>query len=132
MSSFYFLFYYFSFTAFYFFFLLELLFIFPLTYVFLLVFTRTSNPPPLPPLLVRLFSVYAVVPIIVPFLGCARLSGHVPRLLLFSFSFLCGFLFLLVREKHRKTLYRFLFRKIKSCKSTTQGGDKIHNTNRQK
>ena len=38
-------------------------------------------------LLVRLFSVYAVVPIIVPFLGCVRLSGHVPRLLLFSFLF---------------------------------------------
>ena len=89
---------------------------------FSLVFTRASNPPPLPPLLVRLFSVYDVVPIIVPFLGCVRLSGHVLWLLLFSFSFLCGFLFLLVREKHRKTLYRFLFRKIKSCKSTTQGG----------
>ena len=54
---------------------------------FSLVFTRTSNPPPLPPLLVRLFSVYAVVPIIVPFLGCVRLSGHIPRLLLFSFIF---------------------------------------------
>ena len=52
---------------------------------FSLVFTRTSNSPPLPPLLMRLFSVYAAVPILLPFLGCVRLSGHVPRLLLFSF-----------------------------------------------
>ena len=52
---------------------------------FSLVFTRTSNPPLLPPLLMRFFSVYAVVPILVPFLGCVQLSGHVPRLLLVSF-----------------------------------------------
>ena len=68
-----------------------------------LVITRTSNPPPLPPLLVRLFSLYAVVPISVPFLGCVRLSGHVPRLLFFSF-FSKWILILLVRGKHRKTL----------------------------
>ena len=37
-------------------------------------------------LLVRLFSMYAVIPISVPFLGCVRLSGHVSRLLFFSFS----------------------------------------------
>ena len=35
-------------------------------------------------LLVRLFSMYAVIPISVPFLGCVRLSGHVSRLLFFS------------------------------------------------
>ena len=83
-------------------------FSFSLTYVFFLVFTRTSNPPPLPPLLVRLFSVRAVVPIILLFWGCVRFSGHVPRLCISFFSFFCGFLFLLVREKHRKTLYRLL------------------------
>ena len=36
-------------------------------------------------------------------LGCVRLSGHVPRLLLFSF-FSKWILILLVQEKHRKTL----------------------------
>ena len=44
-----------------------LLFTFSFTYVLFLVSTRTSNPPPLPPLLVRLFSVCAVVPIFITF-----------------------------------------------------------------
>ena len=52
---------------------------------------------------------------------CPTFRSRTTAFIIF-FSFLCGFLFLLVREKHRKTLYRFLFRKIKACKSTTQGG----------
>ena len=143
MSSFYFLFYYFSFSllflsellftfyflellfTFYFYFLSELLFTFyflellyffsfSFTYVLFLVSTRTSNPPPLPSLLVRLFSVCAVVPIFITLLGCGRISGHVPQLfILFNFFlvFLCGFFILLVRVKHRETLYRFLLQK---------------------
>ena len=78
------------------FYFLELLFTFSLTYVFFLVSTRTSNPPPLPPLLVRLFSVCAVVPILLLFLGCDRISGHRTTALYISISFLfflCGFLF---------------------------------------
>ena len=65
-----------------------LLFTFSFTYVLFLVSTRTSNPPPLPPLLVRFFSVCAVVPIFITLLGCDRISGHVPRLfILFIFSY---------------------------------------------
>ena len=46
-------------------------------------------------------------------LGCDRVSGHVPRLfILYIFSyFSLWILILLVREKHRKTLYGFLFQK---------------------
>ena len=49
------------------------------------------------------------------FWGCTRISRHVPRLyILFTFSiFLKWILILLVREKHRKTLYRFLLNKNK-------------------
>ena len=49
------------------------------------------------------------------FLRCARISRHVPWLLYFlTFSiFLKWILILLVREKHRKTLYRFLLSKNK-------------------
>ena len=49
------------------------------------------------------------------FWGCTRISRHVPRLnILFTFSiFLKWILSLLVREKHRKTLYRFLLNKNK-------------------
>ena len=65
-----------------------LLFTFSFTYVLFLVSTRTSNPPPLPPLLVRLSSVCAMVPIFITLLGCDRISGHVPRLfILFIFSY---------------------------------------------
>ena len=76
------------FTAFYFLlFRIAFYFFFSFTYVLFLVSTRTSNPPPLPPLLVRLFSVCAVVPIFITLLGCDRISGHVPRLfILFNFS----------------------------------------------
>ena len=47
-------------------------------------------------------------------LGCDRISGHVPQLfILYIFSyFSLWILILLVREKHRKTLYRFLLNKI--------------------
>ena len=78
---------------------------------FSLVFTRTSNPPPLPPLLVRLFSVYAVVPILVPFFGCVRLSGHVPRLLLFSFFSKWILVFAGARKTQEDTLKVFIYQK---------------------
>ena len=67
-------------------------------------------------LLEGLFSFCAVVPIFITlFWGCTRFSRHVLRLyILFTFSiFLKWILILLVREKHRKTLYRFLFNKNK-------------------
>ena len=102
-------------TAFYFLlFRITFYFFFSFTYVLFLVSTRTSNPLPLLPLLVRLFSVCAVVPIFITLLGCDRILGHVPWLFLYFLTFLsffCGFFILLVREKHRKTLYRFLLQK---------------------
>ena len=64
-----------------------LLFTFSFTYVLFLVSTRTSNPSLLPPLLVRLFSVCAVVPIFITLLGCDRISGHVPRLIILFIFF---------------------------------------------
>ena len=76
---------------------------------FSLVFTRTSNPLPLPPLLVRLFSVYAVIPISVPFLGVVRLSGHVPRLLLFSFFSKWILIFAGARKTQEDTLKVFIY-----------------------
>ena len=51
---------------------------------------------------------------IITLLGCDRISGHVPQLFISLYlSFLSlWILILLVREKHRKTLYRFLLIKI--------------------
>ena len=94
---------------------LELLFAFSFTYVLFLVSTRTSNPPPLPPMLVRLFSVCAVIPILLLFWGVTEFQDTYHGFLYFI-SFLCfslWILILLVREKHRKTLYRFLLIKNK-------------------
>ena len=105
-------FYFFFMSKFYF---LELLFTFSLTYVFFIVSTRTSNPSPLPPLLVSLFSVCAVVPILLLFWGVTEFQETYHGSLYFiSFLFFSlWILILLVREKHRKTLYRFLLIKIK-------------------
>ena len=91
------------------FYFLELLyfFSFSFTYVLFLVSTRTSNPPPLPPLLVRLFSVCAVVPIFITLLGCDRISGHVPQLfilLIFSYFSLWILYIAGARETQEDTL----------------------------
>ena len=62
-------------------------------------------------MLVRLFSVYAVVPTIVPFLGCVRLSGHVPRLLLFSFFSMWILIFAGARKTQEDILKVFIYQK---------------------
>ena len=65
---------------------------------------------------------------IITLLGCDRISGHIPRLFIsLYFSFLSlWILILLVREKHRKTLYRLLLIKINLGRQITYG-DKIQN-----
>ena len=75
-------------------------------------------------LLVRLFSVCAVVPIFIySFRGAPEYQGTYHGFLYFLtfLVFLSGFFVLLVREKHRKTLYRFLFSKNKRDGIRTQG-----------
>ena len=64
-------------------------------------------------LLVRLFSVCAVVPIFITFWGVTEFQDTYHGFCTFYLFlvFLCGFFILLVREKHRKTLYRFLLQK---------------------
>ena len=57
----------------------------------------------------RLFSIHAVVPVIVPFLGCVRLSGHVPRLLLFSFFSMWILIFAGARKTQEDTLKVFIY-----------------------
>ena len=97
------------------FYFLELLYFFSFTYVLFLVSTRTSNPLPLPPFVSEALFCLCRGTNIYNFLGCVRISRHITRLyMLFTFSiFLSGFFILLVREKRRKTLYRFLLAKIK-------------------
>ena len=62
----------------------------------------------------RLFSVCAVVPIFITFWGVPEFQDTYHGFLYFLtfLVFLSGFFILLVREKHRKTLYRFLLAKI--------------------
>ena len=82
-------------------------------------------------LLEGLFSFCAVVPIIITLLGVHPNIKHVPRLyILFTFSiFLKWILILLVREKHRKTLYRFLLNKNKeSGKNNRDKNSEIRRT----
>ena len=89
------------------FYFLELLFTFLLTYVTFLVSARTSNPPPLPPLLVRLFSVCAVVPILLLFWGVTKFQGtyHCSLYLyILSFLFFVDSYFAGARETQEDTL----------------------------
>ena len=69
-------------------------------------------------LLVRLFSVGAVVPILLLFWGVTEFQDTYHGFLYFiSFLiFSLWILILLVREKHRKTLYRFLSNKNRISK----------------
>ena len=83
--------------------LLELLFTFPLIYVFLLVPARTSNPTSAPFVSEALFCLHRGTNIIT-LLGCDRISGHVPRLIISFFSFFVDSYFAGARETQEDTL----------------------------
>ena len=113
-------------TAFYFilffsellftFYFLELLYFFSFTYVLFLVSTRTRNPPYLPPFVSEApFCLCRDTNIYNSFWGASEFQDTYHGFIYFlTFSiFLSGFFILLVREKHRKTLDRFLLAKIK-------------------
>ena len=98
------------------FYFLELLYFFSFTYVLFLVSTRTSDPPPLPPFVSEaLFCLCCGTNIYNSFGGVSEFQDTYHGFLYFStfLVFLSGFFILLVREKHRKTVYRFLLAKIK-------------------
>ena len=78
--------------------------------------TRTSNPPHLPPFVSEaLFFLCRGTNIYNSFWGASEFQDTYHGFLYFlTFSvFLSGFFILLVREKRRKTLYKFLLAKIK-------------------
>ena len=111
MFSFYFLFYYF--------------FLF-FTYVLFLVFTRTSNPPHLPPFVSEALFCLCRGTNIYNSLG-VRPNFKTRTTALYTFSILLsGFFILLVREKHRKTLYRFLLAKIKGWDKNNRDKNSEH------
>ena len=116
--------------TFYFDLLLLFIFLFFLffTYVLFLVFTRTSNPPHLPPFVRGALFFLCRCTNIYNFLGCVPISRHVPRLcILFNFFYFSQWiLILLVREKHRKTLYRFLLAKIKGWDKNNRDKNSEH------
>ena len=106
--------------TFYFFFLellfnfyfLELLYFFSFTYVLFLVSTRTSNPPHLPSFVSEaLFCLCRGTNIYNSLGGASEFQDTYQGFLFFLtfLFFLSGFFILLVREKHRKTLYRFFY-----------------------
>ena len=79
--------------------------------------------------LVKLFSVCAVVPIFITFGGVSEFQDTYHGFL-YNFSiFLSGFFILLVREKHRKTLYRFLLAKIKGWDRNNRDKNSEHDNN---
>ena len=82
-------------------------------------------------LLEGLFSFCAVVPIYITFWGAPKFQDTYHSFVYFlTFSiFLKWILILLVREKHRKTLYRFLLAKIKDGLRTT-GIETLNTTNK--
>ena len=82
-------------------------------------------------LLVRLFSVCAVVPIFITFGGVSESQDTYHGFLYFLtfLVFLSGFFILLVREKHRKTLYRFLLAKIKGWDRNNRDKNSEHDNN---
>ena len=89
-----------------------------------LVSTRTSNPPHLPPFVRG--ALYLSVPwyqyLYTLFRGAPEFQGtyHGFHILFTFYTFLKWILLLLVREKHRKTLYGFLLTKIKDEVKTTR------------
>ena len=76
-----------------------------------------------------LFSFCAVVPIFITFWGVSEFQDTYHGFVYFlTFSiFLSGFFILLVREKHRKTLYKFLFAKIKGWNKNNRDKNAEHN-----
>ena len=82
-------------------------------------------------LLERLFSVCAMVPIFITFGGVSKFQDMYHGFLYFLtfLVFLSGFFILLVREKHRKTLYRFLLAKIKGWDRNNRDKNSEHNNN---
>ena len=106
----------------------DLFFLF-FTYVSFLVFTRTSNPPPLPPYVSEaLFCLCRGTNIYNSFGGVPKFQNTYPGFLYFL-TFLSGFFILLVREKHRKTLYRFLLAKIKGWDKNNRDKNSEHDNN---
>ena len=81
--------------------------------------------------LVRFFSVCAVVPIFITFGGVSEFQDTYHGFLYFLtfLIFLSGFFILLVREKHRKTLYRFLLAKIKGWDRNNRDKNSEHDNN---
>ena len=79
-------------------------------------------------LLEGLFSFCAVVPIFITFWGASEFQDTYHGFVYFlTFSiFLSGFFKLLVREKHRKTLYRFLLAKIKGWDKNNRDKNSEH------
>ena len=79
-------------------------------------------------LLEGLFSFCAVVPIFITFWGASDFQDTYHGFVYFlTFSiFLSGFFILLVREKHRKTLYRFLLAKIKGWDKNNRDRNSEH------
>ena len=80
----------------------------------------------------RLFSVCAVVPIFITlFGGVSEFQDTYHGFLYFLtfLVFLSGFFILLVREKHRKTLYRFLLAKIKGWDKNNRDKNSEHDNN---
>ena len=120
-------------TAFYFLFLFsELLFtIFLLPMSYSLCLLETAIHRICHHLLAGLFSFCAVVPIFITFWGAPEFQGTYHSFVYFlTFSiFLKWILILLVQEKHRKTLYRFLLAKIKDG-VRTPGIKTLNTTNR--
>ena len=76
-----------------------------------------------------LFSFCVVVPIFITFWGASDFQDTYHGFVYFlTFSiFLSGFFILLVREKHRKTLYRFLLAKIKGWDKNNRDKNSEHN-----
>ena len=72
-------------------------------------------------MLVRLFSISAVIPIAVPFLGVSDFPVSYHGYYTFL-CFLCGFLFAGVRKTQEDTLKVFIYQNSRHAKQQTQGG----------
>ena len=114
------------------FYFLELLYFFSFTYVLFIVSTRTSIPPHLPPFVSEaLFCLCCGTNIYNSSGGASEFQDTYHGFLYFLtfLIFLSGFFILLVREKQRKTLYRFLLAKIKGWDRNNRDKNSEHNNN---
>ena len=94
--------------------------------------TRTSNPPPLPPYFSEaLFCLCRGTNIYNSFGGVPEFQDTYHGFLYFLtfLVFLSGFFILLVREEHRKTLYKFLLAKIKGWDKNNSDKNYKHDNN---